>query len=234
MENITVFCDFDGTITKKDTVDHFLGVFADKKWLEIEKLWKNGEIGSKECLTKQFECIDYISENQLDNFVENIEIDDYFINFIEILNIFENLNQKKINFYIVSDGFDFFINSTLKKYGIRSFINVFSNKLNFHKGKLIPAFPFHKHGCKKNAGLCKCEIIEKLKQERRVLYIGDGTSDICASGLADILFAKDSLAKYCDENNINHIKFRTFKDICEYLYLNLGEKLDVKNEMLVR
>ncbi|HBG48739.1 MAG TPA: phosphoserine phosphatase [Cyanobacteria bacterium UBA9971] len=256
MENITVFCDFDGTITKKDTVDHFLSVFADNKWLESEKLWKNGKIGSKECLIRQFACINYISENQLDNFTENIEIDDYFINFIEILNIFENLNQKKIknefkpskpakpsfgfftpasqtNFYIVSDGFDFFINSTLKKYGIKKFVKVFSNKLNFNKGKLTLDFPFYNSNCKKKSGLCKCEIIKKLKKERRVLYIGDGASDICASGLADILFAKDSLAEYCDENNINHIKFETFKDICEYLYLNLGEKLDVKNEMLV-
>ena len=233
MENITVFCDFDGTITKKDTVDHFLSVFADNKWLESEKLWKNGEIGSKECLIRQFACINYISENQLDNFTENIEIDDYFVNFIEILNIFENLNQKKTAIYIVSDGFDFFINSTLKKYGIKNFVKVFSNKLNFNKGKLTPDFPFYNSNCKKKSGLCKCEIIKKLKKERRVLYIGDGASDICASGLADILFAKDSLAEYCDENNINHIKFRTFKDICEYLYLNLGEKLDVKNEMLV-
>ena len=105
--------------------------------------------------------------------------------------------------------------------------------MQYQKGKIIPSFPFHKHGCRKNAGLCKCEIIKRLQKERRVLYIGDGASDICASGLADILFAKDSLAEYCDENNISHIKFETFKDICEYLYLNLGEKLDVKNEMLV-
>ena len=233
MKNITIFCDFDGTITKKDTVDHFLSVFANNNWLEIEKLWKDGKIGSKECLIKQFECIDYISENQLDNFTENIEIDDYFVNFIEILNIFENLNRKKTDIYIVSDGFDFFINSILKKYGIKKFFKVFSNKLNFNKGKLTPDFPFHNPNCKKKSGLCKCEIIKKIKKERRVLYIGDGTSDICASRLADILFAKDSLAEYCDKNNINHIKFKTFKDICEYLYLNLGEKLDVKNEMLV-
>ena len=165
MENITVFCDFDGTITKKDTVDHFLSVFADNKWLESEKLWKNGEIGSKECLIRQFACINYISENQLDNFTENIEIDDYFVNFIEILNIFENLNQKKTAIYIVSDGFDFFINSTLKKYGIKNFVKVFSNKLNFNKGKLTPIFPFHSLNCKKKSGLCKCEIIKKLKCE---------------------------------------------------------------------
>ena len=152
---------------------------------------------------------------------------------MSILLTFLNLNHKKIELYVVSDGFDFFINRTLKKYGIKSFVKVFSNKLNYSKGKLIPVFPLFNQYCKKDSGLCKCEIIKKLKKDRRVLYIGDGTSDICAANLADILFAKDSLAEHCDQNGINYLKFKTFKDICEYLYLNLGEEQYVKNEILV-
>jgi len=227
MDNITVFCDFDGTITKNDTVDHFLSLFADENWLNIEESWKNGEIGSKECLTKQLDCINHISESQLNEFIDNIEIDNSFINFLEIL------NQNKTDIYIVSDGFDFFIHNTLKKYGINNFVEIFSNKLNLNKGKLIPSFPFHETYCKKNSGLCKCEVINKIKKEKKVLYIGDGTSDICAASLADILFAKDSLAEYCTENNINHIKFETFKDICEYLHFNIGESPSDNNKMLV-
>jgi len=228
MNNTVIFCDFDGTITKNDTIDELLNIHANKNWLKIEESWKKGEIGSKECLTKQLECIDYISENQLDNFIENIEIDDYFINFIEIL------NKKKTKLYIVSDGFDLFIENVLEKYGLNHFIKVFSNKLIYKNGKLIPEFPLHNTDCKKKAGLCKCEVIKKLKKENRILYIGDGASDICASRLANLLFAKDSLAKYCDKNNINHIKFKTFKNICEYLYINLEEETDVKNKILIR
>ena len=70
MNNIVIFCDFDGTITINDTVDHLLSIFADKNWINIEESWKNGEIGSKECLKKQFDCIDYISEKQLNEFIE--------------------------------------------------------------------------------------------------------------------------------------------------------------------
>ena len=233
MNNIVIFCDFDGTITINDTVDHLLSIYANKNWINIEESWKNGEIGSKECLKKQLECIDYISEKQLNEFIEDIEIDVYFINFLEFIKIQENLNHKKIELYVVSDGFDFFINRTLEKYGIKRFVKVFSNKLNYSKGKLTPVFPLFNPYCKKDSGLCKCEIIKKFKKDMKVLYIGDGTSDICAANLADILFAKDSLAEYCDQNAIKYIKFETFKDICEYLYLNLGEEQYVKNEMLV-
>ena len=63
MNNIVIFCDFDGTITINDTVDHLLSIFADKNWITIEESWKNGEIGSKECLKKQFDCIDYIFDD---------------------------------------------------------------------------------------------------------------------------------------------------------------------------
>jgi 2-hydroxy-3-keto-5-methylthiopentenyl-1-phosphate phosphatase len=248
MNNIVIFCDFDGTITKNDTLDHFLSLYADKNWLQIEELWKTGKIGSKECLTKQLACIDNISENQLNEFTENIEIDEHFIDFVKIL------DREKIESYIVSDGFDYFINNTLKKHNIED-IEVFSNKLSglraeaeegalplrnavygeqpSKKIKLTPDYPFHISDCKKNSGLCKCEIIKKLKKDKKVVYIGDGSSDMCASHLADILFAKSKLADYCEENNIKHIKFETFKDICEYLYLNLGEEPDVKIEMLV-
>ena len=59
MKNLVVFSDFDGTITKEDTLNKFLRVYADKKWLEIEDKWLNGEIGSKECIEE------YINVNKI-------------------------------------------------------------------------------------------------------------------------------------------------------------------------
>lgn len=224
-DNSIVFCDFDGTITKNDTVNYFLSLFADKKWLEIEEQWIKGEIGSKECMTRQFNCIDYISQEQLDNFIENIEIDEYFVEFVEFL------KKNNTEVYIVSDGFDLFINSTLKKYNLDD-IKVFSNKLIFDNGKFITSYPRYQIGCKKNAGLCKCEVIESHRENKRVIYIGDGNSDVCVCSLADTLFAKNELSVYCCVNSIAHIKFSIFKDICSYL--DSGEYENAENKILIR
>lgn len=224
MADYTVICDFDGTVTRNDTVDHLLSLFADDRWLDIEKAWKSGEIGSRECLTKQLSCIDFISREQLDEFIESIEFDNYFIDF------FQAVNNQNIEFFLVSDGFDMFIKNVLKKAKLTN-IKVFSNMLNYNNGKLIPFFPFYNLSCTKYSGLCKCEIIKKYRNNRQVVYIGDGTSDICASKHADVLFAKNSLAEYCSNNNIKHIKFESFKDICEHL--SIGDNLNVKTKIFV-
>lgn len=50
MKNFQFFCDFDGTITKEDTLNKFLRVYAKTDWLEVEEKWMNGAIGSKQCI----------------------------------------------------------------------------------------------------------------------------------------------------------------------------------------
>ena len=43
MNKLQIFCDFDGTITQEDTLNKFLRVYADKKWLELEEEWISGK-----------------------------------------------------------------------------------------------------------------------------------------------------------------------------------------------
>lgn len=220
-----IFCDFDGTITKEDTVNKFLKLYADSTWLDIEDLWLKGDIGSKECLVRQFELVDNISEEKIQNFVNSIQIDDYFIDF------YKNIRSKNIPLYIVSDGVEYFIKAILAKYGIND-LTVFSNSIAFdyEKGKIVSEFPNYSHSCKKQSGLCKCSVVKKYGQSAQIIYIGDGASDICVSDKADLLFAKKTLAAYCDENNISYIKFENFKDINSYL---LEEKVNDRHTINV-
>ena len=52
-----------------------------------------------------------------------------------------------------------------------------------------------------------------IEAEGPIVLIGDGKSDACISGLADIVFAKGSLIKHCEKNQIKHHKFQTFADV---------------------
>ncbi|UKI42516.1 MAG: hypothetical protein L6V95_06285 [Candidatus Melainabacteria bacterium] len=61
-----IFCDFDGTITKEDTIGAFLNRFADNRWLEIEKQWKDGEIGSRDCMKQQLELVRTLSQKRIE------------------------------------------------------------------------------------------------------------------------------------------------------------------------
>ena len=224
MKSEIIFCDFDGTITKEDTVDMLLYTFANEKWLYYEDLWEKGEIGSKECLTKQISCIDNISERDLNEFIHNIEIDEGFINFLK------KIKKRNIDIYILSDGFDLIINAVLKKYKIQD-LKIFSNGIYFNNGKLKPFYPFCNSNCIYQSGLCKCEIIKNIAKAKKIIYIGDGRSDICPSRLADLLFAKGKLADYCSKQDMVFIPFHNFNDINDFFIEK--EKLNVRSRPII-
>jgi 2,3-diketo-5-methylthio-1-phosphopentane phosphatase len=111
---LTFFCDFDRTILKQDVIDTLLENYASRQWFEIEKLWNEGKITTRECLDAQMALIT-ISEKELDDFLSKIEIDENFLMFVNFVK--SNYNSKV---YILIDGFKLFIEKILKPYGIMS------------------------------------------------------------------------------------------------------------------
>ena len=209
MKKITsIYCDFDGTITKKDTVNTFFDMYASPKWLESEERWINGEITSRENAVMQVSLLNNVSKIQLDDFIDSIEIDDYFLDFVKYI------NKENIKLTILSDGFDLFIEKTLAKYNLQN-IPFYANKLIYDNGQFNIDFPFYNINCKIGAGMCKCN---KIKEEK-FCYIGDGTSDLCVARKADLLFATKNLHKFCKKNNINHTPFDSFCNIIDVLKL---------------
>ena len=204
MEKTIIVSDFDGTITTEDTLYKFFKVYAESRWLEIEKMWAEGKIGSAECLVRQFELVDNLDENLVDKFTSEIKLDPYFKDFI-------NNNDK--DFIVVSDGVDYFINKIFENHGINN-IKIISNHAEFIKGKFTLSFPNKNNKCKNKSGTCKCAVVNSLKEKyNNIIYIGDGQSDFCVANKADILYAKGSLLNYCRKNNLKHKEFKGFKDI---------------------
>lgn len=205
---LDVFCDFDGTITKHDVVDAFLDAFAAPEWLEIEALWRSMKIGSRECLERQMLCVPPLSGKEMAEFLDDIEIDPHFLDFAR------SFTKGRIT--ILSDGFDFFIQSILDKHELRG-IGHFSNHLVWRPGEAPRAeFPHYEPSCKVRAGTCKCKAAELFAPGRDFLYIGDGQSDFCVSREADMILAKGKLAHFCRDEGIPFFEFHTFKDVSRY------------------
>ncbi|TYP52452.1 MtnX-like HAD-IB family phosphatase [Thermosediminibacter litoriperuensis] len=206
---ITFFIDFDGTITKKDTCVAMTQAFARGNWEEIELRWQRGEISTEECARETFKLFD-ASEEDLRNFlIENMEVDDYFIPFLEFC------RKRGHDIYILSDGYDFNIKTILKKYGIKD-IPYFSNKLIID-GRKFDIECQHSSGWCPQCGTCKAELIDKLKPRDGIsVYIGDGYSDVCAAKKADVIFAKGVLLSHCRKNDIPAIAYKDFSDIVDW------------------
>lgn len=204
MKNI-IYCDFDGTITKEDTLRKFFTLFTGDKWLEAEQLWIEGQINSQECLISELNLIKNISQKEMEEFLETIEIDEYFCEFYKFI------KNRNYDFVILSDGFDLFIESVLKIYNL-SDIPFYSNALKLNHNRLSVSFPNSNPNCLRSSGTCKCSKITRPD----FYYIGDGVSDVCIAKKAQTLFAKHNLKKYCDENKIDYVSFKSFKDILNY------------------
>ncbi len=212
MKEKVIVSDFDGTITKKDTLYAFLLENAPNNEVNrIGQEWEIGNINSQECIIQEFNLIPNINEEMINRFIDKIELDEGFIYFNK------QRIKANIDFVIVSDGLDYFINKILDKYNLNNF-EVITNHAEFKKGKFEITFPNNSNSCKINAGTCKCKAIENLKKNyKTIYYCGDGVSDYCVANKADKTFAKSKLAKYCAKNNIAYKEFSNFKDIWDEL-----------------
>lgn len=204
-----IYCDFDGTITKEDSVNGFFEMYAPKSWMDSEKLWIEGKISSRENAVIQVGLLKNVSQKQLEDYIDSIEIDDYFLEFVDYV------KSKNIKLTILSDGFDLFIQKVLERYNLE--IPYYANKLTYKGGVFSIDFPYYNEACDKKAGMCKCQKV----RENRFCYIGDGTSDLCVASKADILFASKRLHNYCEEHNIEHSHFTSFRNIIDVLKMRI-------------
>src|SRR5258706_15025878 len=78
-----LFLDFDGTISRRDAVDAILETYADPEWLTLEAEWRDGRIGSRDCLRAQMALV-RASRTQIDALLDEIGIDEDLVALLEM------------------------------------------------------------------------------------------------------------------------------------------------------
>ena len=198
-----VTIDFDGTINESDVTDAVIKKFARPDWQEAERLWEEGSIGSRECLSLQMALIDAPLEHIVE-YACTHPLDPAFRDFLELL------RDASIPFAIISDGFKPIINGILAKAGF-SGIPVHANDLLEGKTGLRTIFPNTSSVC--HSGTCKCKTADLLAGGLPIVHIGDGRSDFCISRMATHVFCRGKLTGYCVENEIRHSPFTDFQGV---------------------
>ena len=205
-----IFTDFDGTISLNDVGDKVFESFCDSSWRDILHQWYDGKIGSKEYYTKCSNII-RISKSQLDEFCEKQKIDESFHEFVNYC------IEKKYPLTVLSDGMDNYIKGILSSNGLSN-LTIYSNSFEFVNGNRVAVkFPYYDKGCLKCAN-CKGAHIKAHRQNgAKVVFIGDGLSDICGVSESDIVFAKNALKSYCIKNDVRFYDYNNFQDILKKL-----------------
>lgn len=204
---IKVFIDFDGTIAVKDVgASVFIQYGEEKKVNEIISLYRSGDINARETW---FELIKTLKTNDISeimNFTGSFDLDPYFDDFARFL------TQNEIEFFILSDGFSFYIEQLLKKYNLEG-VNYFSNQLNFNGVNWEVSFSLTDEECQKCAHCKRNRVLDLSGDDEYTIYIGNGGSDFCPAEFCDTVFAKDQLARHCEKNGIDYHPFKNFFDV---------------------
>lgn len=211
MSEYIILCDFDGTITLQDTCVTILEQFADGDWEKYDELLSKSLINLHECMQKQFKMI-HASIPTILSSMGSFPIRPGFAEFVSFC-----LSQK-INFVIVSAGLDFIIRSVLSQNKLD--LPVIAAKVKDERFWL--EFPSLHYPDSIDFKVDQVKFYQA--QNKKVIFIGDGISDLEGAKQADLVFAvKNSFLNSHFENC-----FRSFLELKESLMKLYNFKTNMK------
>lgn len=208
---LIIFCDFDGTAAHINVTEHQLTRFLPKLYPIIAASWGAGYINSAtlyrlawEMLNSRGVTVEELRQDALDNY----EVDPAFAPFAR------ECRQRGWELRIVSDGTAWCFLPLLERAGLE-WVRVYFNSIIHLSNKAWRlGFPWlWRTG--DQCGVCKRDVLRwsRVAGFRHTAYIGDGLGDRCPSLEADLVFAKGSLADFCQQENIAYEPFENFKDV---------------------
>ncbi len=205
-----LFFDFDNTLTQGDLLDELIERYSpNEEWRDWEHAWAQGQLPARECLRLQIENM-RVSRAELFDYLAKVRIDPAFVEIVQWARAHHVLVS------IVSDSFQPLISHVLKSNGVNGDIPIFANEVTFHRhDRLVPHFPHYDPACARSAN-AKAHHLEAYRLNK-IIFTGDGHSDLDAALAADVVFAKASLAKELDERGTSFYPFETLDPVLAYL-----------------
>jgi 2,3-diketo-5-methylthio-1-phosphopentane phosphatase len=207
---IKVFCDFDGTVSVEDIGNKIFQQFGGEEAHQAVADYTADKIGGMECLIRECSSVNNLTQRLLEEFIHQFQLDPGFSSFTEFC------KDRDIPIVIVSDGMDIYVEPVLKRFGYGE-LRFFANEVKFIQtdglNHIVPLFPFADDECRLCGNCKRNHMLTLAGDDDIIVYVGNGLSDRCPVGYADIVFAKSSLLRYCSKEGIDHFEFHNFRDV---------------------
>ena len=204
-----VQCDFDGTVTEEDASFFLLDAFAQGDWRRLLREYKEHRISVGEFNTRAFAMVKADRHTLLEALKGEVKVR---AGFHELVNY---CLKKGFRLVIVSNGLDFYIRAVLKDLGLGN-IEMHAAQASFHPEGMKVQY-VGPDGKRLEDGFKEAYTQSFLKLGYRVIYVGNGDSDIAPAKYAHYVFATGDLLAYCRENNLKYKPFETFMDVVREL-----------------
>lgn len=199
--------DFDGTVTKVDTLIVAFDKYCTVDWWALEYAMRDGKKERHQTLLEEVESMRAEKDEMFDFIKKNVPVRDGFFEFVQ------KARENGDEVVILSGGFKSFADLLLNNADIKAYINDIEY-LGDRKWGFVPCGNALPQLCGKKCSNCKRAVVEKYRNEGfRTVYFGDGETDFCASLYADEIYATDELAEKLERENVKFTYFDSYKDI---------------------
>lgn len=203
---VLIACDFDGTVTRQDTLVEILNRYGNPGWHEVQRKVVSGELSIRQGLALEMGGVKASKEELKRLLLSKVEIEPSFLPFLN------QMRKKGIPLILLTGGFDLCVETVLEKSGLGP-LPYLANRLSRTNGSWEISFPFPSTLCQA-CGHCKGDALRSWNaQGYTTVFVGNGVTDRCAALAATLTFAKAELADWCRTQEIPWAAFSTFSDI---------------------
>lgn len=207
MKRLLIACDFDGTITTRDTLHVIVEEFGGRGvWDRLEPKLRRGEISVEQAMTEQFAAVTATRDEVLAAVREASPIRPGFHEFVAWA---ATAGHRLV---VLSSGFRTVIDAVLDEAGIEG-LPVHAHEARFSREGCVLVWAARGEVCPLCSRPCKRHDLATYRADEPVVYIGDGISDRCVARTADLVFARDGLADYFGDEGLPFEPFDDFHDV---------------------
>ncbi|MFC1947833.1 MtnX-like HAD-IB family phosphatase [Chloroflexota bacterium] len=200
-----VQCDFDGTITIEDASFVILDAYVPDKWRSLFEEYQQGKMTVGKFNSTVFAMVKADKETLLDMIREKVLVREGFADFMGYC------QSKDYRFVIVSNGLDFYIKDILGRTGFKG-VEVHASNTVFEEDGLTVR---HRgpDGKYLDEDVKAAFTDYYLNQGYRVIYLGDGRSDVLPASKSHHVFATGSMVEHCKAAKLSYNPFNDFNEV---------------------
>ncbi|MGZ5214492.1 MAG: HAD-IB family phosphatase [Actinomycetota bacterium] len=202
----SVLVDFDGTASRVDVSEQLLVAFGDPSWSSYDDAFARGDIALREAIQAQDRMLNADRDTLVAFALEHGELDPTFAPFVGWC------ETNQLDVAIVSDGFAFYIEPTLRAAGL-GHLTVITNEQAWRGGRPDGLWFVNAHPTCVGCGTCKMQSVLRYRERGPVAFVGDGQTDRYGALYADVTFAKLELIDHCQADGVPFVMWDDFDDV---------------------
>jgi 2-hydroxy-3-keto-5-methylthiopentenyl-1-phosphate phosphatase len=211
VEKLLIACDFDGTITQRDTLHLIVARYGEPGlWEAIEPRLHAGEMTLEQAMQEEFAGVRATPEQVRELVLREAGIRDGFHDFVAWA------RDRRHRLVVLSSGFRSVIDAVLGTSGL-GHLEVASHEAEFTSRGARLVWADRGERCAVCGRCCKRHDVRVRRAGERLVLIGDGVSDRCVARMADIVFARAHLARDLEVDGVPFTPFEGFGEVREEL-----------------